>query len=98
MTTADSSELSERIATSLVEQKLAACVNIIPKIRSIYRWKNKVENAQEWLLVIKSKKSLAKKVEAAIKKQHTYSLPECIVIPIVDGSPDYLEWIGSTTK
>jgi len=98
LSTTDSAELAERIARELVEQELAACVNIIPKITSIYRWKNKVETAKEWLLIIKTRKPLTSKVESVIKKLHIYTSPECVVIPIESGSKDYLNWILDSTK
>ena len=101
-TTTETKEQAEKIAQYLVESKLAACVQITGPITSIYRWKGKVENAQEWLCLIKTRDDLFKKVEAAIKKLHPYETPEIIAVPIVKGSKEYLKWIedepGNTTE
>ena len=92
-TTTETKEQAEKIAQYLVESKLAACVQINGPITSIYRWKGKVENAQEWLCLIKTQDDLYDKVEAAIKKLHPYETPEIIAVPIVKGSIEYLDWI-----
>jgi periplasmic divalent cation tolerance protein len=73
--------------------KLAACVQITGPITSIYRWKGKVENVQEWLCMIKTREELFDKVETAIKKLHSYETPEIVAVPIVKGSKEYLTWI-----
>lgn len=93
-TTADKKELTERIANTLVEQKLAQCAQIVGHIKSIYRWKGKIEKADEWLCIIKCEEKNYKKVELEIKKIHTYEVPEIIAIPIIAGSKDYLKWLG----
>jgi Uncharacterized protein involved in tolerance to divalent cations len=93
MTTTETKEEAEKIAQYLVEQKLAACVQITGPITSIYRWKEKVENAQEWLCLIKTRDDLYNKVEAAIKKLHSYETPEIIAVPIIKGSKEYLSWL-----
>jgi Uncharacterized protein involved in tolerance to divalent cations len=93
MTTTETKEEAEKIAQYLVEQKLAACVQITGPITSIYRWKGKVENAQEWLCLIKTRDDLYNKVEAAIKKLHSYETPEIIAVPIIKGSTEYLSWL-----
>src|SRR5437879_600662 len=92
-TTTGSKEEARKIATALVERRLAACVNIIPKIESIYRWEGKIETAEEWLLIIKTNASAFTRVRDAIKELHSYDLPECISISIDDGSGEYLQWI-----
>jgi periplasmic divalent cation tolerance protein len=92
-TTTETKEEAEKIAQYLVEQKLAACVQITGPIASTYRWKGKVENAQEWLCVIKTREDLYDKVEKSIKKLHSYETPEIIAVPILKGSSEYLSWL-----
>ncbi len=98
LTTCGSEEEAERIARYLVENLLAACVNVIPQIKSTYRWQNKVESAQEWLLVVKTTTKNFDSVRDAIRGLHSYELPECISIPIDDGSVAYLQWIGDSVE
>lgn len=93
LTTAGSQEEAQKIARALVERRLAACVNIVPQIHSVYRWKEKAEEAQEWLLVIKTTSQAFTGVRDAIKEIHSYELPECICVAVEDGSPEYLQWI-----
>src|SRR5437016_14034422 len=93
LSTCNSGAQAEQIARALVEERLAACVNIIPGIRSIYRWKDQVEDAVEWLLVIKSRRDLMDELRASIGKIHAYEVPEVLALPVVDGSASYLEWL-----
>ena len=89
----DSEEQAGRIARALVEQRLAACVTILPGARSIYRWKENIEDASEWFLLIKSRRDLFAALRAEIEKLHTYAVPEVIALPVVDGSDTYLGWL-----
>jgi periplasmic divalent cation tolerance protein len=93
LTTCDSLELASNLARNLVEHHYAACVNIVPGVRSIYRWEGKVEDATEWLLVIKSRRDLFPALRAAVEKLHTYEVPELIALPVVEGSEPYLAWL-----
>ena len=95
LTTAGTREEAGKIARALVERRLAACVNVVA-IESVYRWKDEVESAEEWLLVIKTTGSALDQVSAAIKELHVYELPECVVLPIENGSEEYLAWIGES--
>lgn len=88
---------SERIARRLVETRLAACVNIIPHLESIYRWEGEIKTEMEFLLVIKTVHSQLEGVIAKIKKLHPYELPEIIAIPVVAGSREYLDWLHAET-
>lgn len=98
LTTAGSEEEAREIALHLVEQRLAACVNIVPQVTSIYRWKESVEEAREWLLIIKTNEAAFTGVCQAIKQVHSYELPECICLRIEDGSDAYLGWIGESVS
>ena len=91
--TTGNAEEAENIAEGLVRKGLAACVNIVPKIKSIYKWKGNICNDDECLLIVKSRKDLLKEVIKWVKKHHSYETPEIIALPIVDGSKDYLKWI-----
>lgn len=93
LTTCDSEMLAEQLARHLVEHRLAACVNILPKARSIYRWQEKIEDAGEWVLLIKSRRDLFTALRAEIQKIHTYEVPEVIALPVVDGSEAYIGWL-----
>ncbi|MEO7145801.1 MAG: divalent-cation tolerance protein CutA [Bryobacteraceae bacterium] len=91
--TCDSPEAAGRIARTLVETGVAACVNIIPGARSIYRWQGKIEESGELLLIVKSSRALLPRMMAELAKLHSYEIPEVIAVPIVDGSPAYLDWL-----
>jgi periplasmic divalent cation tolerance protein len=98
LTTAGSADEAERIATALVEVELAACVNIVSPITSVYRWKGSVQKEQEWLLLIKTKASAFESVATKIRELHSYDLPECIQIPIETGTAEYLKWIAENVN
>jgi len=97
LVTTSSEEEGRKIAQVLVEKRIAACVNIINDIESIYRWKGKISDEKEVLLLIKTRKKLYKSVEEEVRKLHSYEVPEIIALPIVSGSKDYLYWIDSET-
>jgi len=96
LTTVGSQDEARTIAHALVEQRIAACVNIVSQIESIYRWRDNVDESQEWLLVIKTTGAAFERVRDAIRQLSSYELPECICISIEDGSTGYLEWIGES--
>ena len=87
---ASSEEEAHKIARALVDRRLAACVNIVPQITSIYRWREKVEETREWLLIVKTTAEAFAQVRGAIAELHSYELPECVCLTIEDGSPDRL--------
>jgi len=93
LTTSPDAETAERIGRALVAEKLAACVSILPPMRSIYRWKGKIEDNNEQMLVIKSTKERFPAIMERIKALHPYELPEIIAVPVADGLPDYLSWL-----
>jgi periplasmic divalent cation tolerance protein len=97
-TTAGSEKNAKNIAETLVKLRLAACVNIVPRLTSIYRWEEKIETAEEWLLIIKTTRKNFTAVRDAIKELHTYELPECVSVPIEDGSEAYLKWIAESVS
>jgi periplasmic divalent cation tolerance protein len=98
LSTAGSEDEARKIARHLVEHQLAACVNIVPQIESVYRWEGKVESSREWLLIVKTTAARFPAVREALKHQHSYELPECIAVGIEDGSAEYLDWIKRSVK
>lgn len=97
VTTTEKREDAEKIAAWLVEKRLAACVQIVGPILSIYRWKENIESAREWQCHIKTRAALYPDVEAAIKLNHPYETPEIIALPILKGSREYLVWLTQET-
>ena len=93
LTAAASEEEASKIARHLVEHRLAACVNIVPQIESVYRWQGEIETATEYLLAIKTMATAFDRLREALTELHSYELPECIEIAIENGSAAYLEWI-----
>jgi periplasmic divalent cation tolerance protein len=93
LSTAGSEEEGRRIAHALVEQRLAACVNIVPKLTSIYRWEGKVETAGEVLLLIKTSAALLDPAESALRAAHSYEIPEVLVFTPVAGHSEYVDWL-----
>lgn len=96
--TASNEEEATKIARALLEEKLVACVNIHPKIRSLYWWEGKIQDEGEAMMVIKTRKALFKEIVEKVKKIHSYTVPEVISLPIIEGSEDYLKWIREVTK
>lgn len=98
LTSINSRQGAEKIAQTLVERRLAACVQIIGPITSIYRWQGAIEKAQEWLCLIKSRTELYQEIEAAIRAMHSYEVPEILAVSIIAGSEKYLAWLESELK
>ena len=98
LTTASSNKEAEIIGSNLVENKLAACVNIIPNVKSIYRWKGKINKDSEYLLIIKTVKRVEKEVFENIRKLHSYDTPEMITIPITGGEKSYMNWLSRSVS
>ena len=90
-------DAAAKLARALVEQRLAACVNVLAPCTSVYRWKGDVEEAQEVPVLIKTRAARYAELERAIRKLHPYELPEVVAVPIVHGLPEYLEWVGEET-
>ena len=97
-TTAPSKEEADRIAQILVERRLAACVQVMGPIESCYRWKGTLERSAEWLCLIKTRRANYAAVEAAIRANHSYEVPEIIACPIEAGSEPYLSWLRAETE
>lgn len=98
LTTVSSREEAMRIGRRLVERRLAACVQVLGPLRSIYWWKGSMEEAEEWLCIAKTRNELYSEVEKIIKELHPYEVPEITAVPIEMGSREYLEWLGSEVK
>ena len=96
--TVDTDEEAQRIARVLLEQRKAACVNIIPGVNSLFWWEGELGSAQESLLIVKTKSSVLDEVTRLVKEIHSYDVPEIIAMPIVGGNRDYLEWIDKEVK
>src|SRR5512145_3221453 len=92
--TVGSSEEAEQLASSLVEERLAACVNRIKEVQSIYRWEGKVQRSSEELLVIKTRRDLFDALKSRVQDLHSYTVPEVIALPILEGNPSYLQWLN----
>jgi periplasmic divalent cation tolerance protein len=93
--TAGSQEEADRIANALVTKMLAACVNVLPGVTSVYRWEGELQRDQEWLLVAKSTRDVLDDLVQCVQAIHSYDLPEVIALPVVGGSEAYLRWVDS---
>ena len=98
LTTCGSLAEARSIAHALIERQLAACVNIVSQIESVYRWQGEIETASEWLLIIKTTSDAFESLRDALIELHSYELPECIEIAIEDGSQPYLKWIEESVR
>jgi len=97
ITTANADE-AQRIADVLLNERKAACVNIVPRVSSRFWWQGKLESAEESLLIVKTKASVLDEVVNLVKKHHGYDVPEVIALPIIGGNQDYLEWMGKEVE
>jgi periplasmic divalent cation tolerance protein len=95
--TAPSEEEAAHIANALVGERLAACVNIMPAVRSVYRWEGRIEDEKEVLLIVKTKRTLFEPLKIRVKELHSYSVPEIIAVPLVEGDEQYLDWLRLET-
>jgi periplasmic divalent cation tolerance protein len=96
--TAGSEEEGHKIAKLLVKERKAACVNIVPGVHSLFRWKGKLDSARESLLLVKTKALLFPEIVELVKRTHSYEVPEIIALPIIGGSEEYLEWLDSACR
>ena len=96
--TTSSYDEARKIASALVVQRKAACVNIVPKVNSLFRWKGKIEEAEERLMVVKTRAELFTDVVSTVKSIHSYEVPEIIALPIIEGNADYLAWLKEETE
>ena len=96
--TASSHDEAEKIASALIDEHLAACVNIVPEVRSLFFWEGKTQDAREVLLICKGRLQFVEKLIIRVRELHSYTVPEIIAIPIVAGSREYLDWVEKTVK
>ena len=96
LTTVGDKQHADTLAEQLLERRLAACVNIVGPVRSIYRWQGQIERADEYLLILKTTADCAAKLPSILKNLHPYDLPECIEVAIPSGSQEYLDWVASS--
>jgi periplasmic divalent cation tolerance protein len=98
LNTCATEEEAERLARLLVDQRLAACVSIVPRIRSFYRWKGEVESSEECLLLIKSSRPLFEQLRTALEKAHSFEVPEVLALSVVAGAAPYLDWLEANLQ
>jgi periplasmic divalent cation tolerance protein len=89
---------AERMARALIDGRLAACVNVVPGVRSFYHWKGETQSSQEFLLIVKTSRDLFGALRAEMEKLHPYELPELLALPVVAGAEDYLSWLQSNLR
>ena len=98
LVTVGSEREAETIATALLEERLAACVNITSPVRSLYRWEGRIADDQEWQMVIKTQARLFETLAARVRALHSYDVPEIIALPVLAGTTDYVDWIQNETE
>ena len=98
LVTVGSEQEAETIATALLEERLAACVNVTSPIRSLYRWEGRIADDREWQMVIKTQARLFEALAARVRALHSYDVPEIIALPVLAGTTDYVDWIQNETK
>ena len=98
LTACGSEDEAARLARMLVEERLAACVAVTPRIRSFYHWQGKLEETEEWALTIKTRRDLFPALLARIEAVHSYQVPEVLALPVVEGNPDYIDWMQRELK
>lgn len=98
LVTASSREEAEKISSALLEKRQAACVNIVPGVASRFWWQGRIDSADEVLLVIKARRSGLEGLTMTVRDNHSYTVPEVVALPIIGGSPGYLEWLGQETE
>ena len=98
LVTTSSEEEATVLGKMLVEHRLVACVNVLPKVKSIFQWDGKISEEEECLMILKTRKPLFRALEKTIIAQHSYDVPEIIALPIVEGSPSYLSWVHDMTR
>jgi periplasmic divalent cation tolerance protein len=98
MITASGEEEAARIGRELVEARLAACVNIIPSVRSLYRWEGSLQDDREVIMIVKSRKGLFDPLKEKVKELHSYEVPEILALPVVKGLDEYLSWMAEETR
>ena len=96
--TCKDADQAEKISSKLLEEHLAACVNIIDHVKSFFHWEGKIDNAEEVMMVIKTRRDLFDAVKHAVKELHSYKVPEIVAVPIVEGDDDYLNWVRRETR
>lgn len=98
LVTASSQKEARKIGMTLLKEKLAACVSIVPKVSSSYWWKGKIETASESLLIIKTEAARVPRLIRTVKQIHSYDVPEVVALPILEGNPEYTRWISQSLK